>query len=167
MISIRHKWIWAVLIVVVLLGVVGCSAGADPSVKEKERIDETLWQWNQAKNMASSVLDDYDQKDSVSFGRELLGALGKMEEAKDELDDLAGQVTDPKLTKNAKLCAKGMGTVNKAVRDYGGALQAFLGSLELGDDAQVNEATDAAEDSHKKYLKELKKGRDLMNRSTL
>ena len=164
---IRYKWIWAVLIVVVLLGVVGCSSGTDPSVKEKERIDETLWQWNQAKNMASSVLDDYDQKDSVSFGRELLGALGKMEEAKDELDDLAGQVTDPKLTKNAKLCAKGMGTVNKAVRDYGGALQAFLGSLELGDDAQVNEATDAAEDSHKKYLKELKKGRDLMNRSTL
>jgi hypothetical protein len=167
MILFRQRWFWAICMVIVLLGVVGCSSGVDQSGQEKERIDETLWQWKQAKNMATKVLDEYDSSDSVTFGQELLGALGKMEEAKDELSDLASETEDQKLGKNAKLCSKGMDTVNKAIREYGGVLQVFLGSMESGSEEQVKQAQVAAGDKHKQYLKDLKKGRDMINRSGL
>ncbi len=168
MISIRYGRFLAILLLFLLIGAVGCSSNnAEQSAQQKERIDETVWQWNEAKNMATSTLDEYNTKNSVSFGQEMLGALGKMGEAQDELSDLAGETENRDLRADAQLCSKGMKIVNQSTRDYGGALQVFLASVELGDDAEITRSEEALGDAHEKYLKELKKGRDMMNRSGL
>ncbi len=168
MISIHiHRKIWIICILIALLGIAGCSYNEDQSRKYQDKLEEAVWKWEDAKKFASKVLGDYEQMDSVSFGRELLGALGRMEGAEEELSDLAEETEDQELRKNAKLCSKGMGEAYTAVREYGASLQWYLGIRELGSQEEIEEAQKTIADDYKKYLKDLKKGRKKIRDSEL
>ncbi len=104
---------WAIWILIVLLGIMGCSSANNDISQDQEELKRTLKEWESVELKMAGILDNAEQKEFNEFKNEFRESFGRLLGLHENFGELITETKDPELKKIARVCGSEMTEVEE------------------------------------------------------